>query len=480
MAKIRLLKWSLIGGLLGLVVFSMSHITLAQPPTPTPTPLIGVNPPAVWIDSPVTDTPLIFDDQSLKIVAHAAYVSGNAVLEVYDSQNTLIDTVILGEPIAFLNSLNQQLALYEGEWLPPAPISPNAVIYTLIVKVDGVESEPVVLRTYQPTPTPTATPTITPTFTPTITPSSTPTATHTATATNTNTATATSTHTATATNTNTATSTATNTATATATNTATSTATATSTNTATATHTPTSTATATATDTPTVTLTPSNTPTDLPVIRYIEKGSLPCEVRALPDHEIIVRAGPGDNRSVLQYLDPRIIYAATGQAMHEGETWWEIELYQGRKGWIPGEYIVHTGTCVTTSSVATPPVIIPPTPTFTFTPSITATITGLPSPEPAEIIGTRVPIVSIVPPGTYIPPTATPTATPYSGPLFIIEGRIDGVGGNVIAVSGVGIWLPTGHPLLSQVKVGDIVRAEGYFNTDGYLIPMVIYIVSSS
>ncbi len=328
-----------------------------EDPTPTPAPeaenvelqAVAINPPRVWIDSPLTDDIVVLGLMPIEIVAHAASLSGSALLSVHDVSGNLLTTVDLGTPLD-VEQTGGALARYEGEWLPIEQESGSTdtdgfVVYALTVEVGGVISGPVYLYALQATPTPSPTPTAT------LTPTATATATVTASATST------------ATSTPTATLTMTWTPTATLTPTATTTGTATSTVTVTLTSTPSLTASPTNTASPTATITSSPSPTvtgtATPVIDFDPKEPIPCEIGAIRGREVVARVGPGDNRGPLQVLEFGDRYLVTGKNDTVGENWWQISLAGVPQAWAKDADVNEYGGCGNVPTVDAPDVTRP-------------------------------------------------------------------------------------------------------------------------
>lgn len=308
---------------------------------------VAINPPRVWIDSPLSNEIIILGGAPVPIIAHAASLTGTGILSVRDANGEVISTLALGEPISE-GLEGATLSRYESEWQPveQVPGSANAdgmVIYELTVEVGGVVSEPVFLYALQPTPTPSATATLTttPTSTPTSTESATPTATATGTIIPSLTATAT----------------------------------------ATSTLTPTTSPTNTASPTAALTNTPSPTVTGTatPEIPYISKDPQPCEIMVIRGREVVARVGPGDNRGQLELLVANTRYLVTGKNDTVGENWWQIDIDEPQ-AWVKDADVNEFGGCSSVVTVDAPEIARPtaqrPTqtsPTNTPVPSVTVT-----------------------------------------------------------------------------------------------------------
>lgn len=348
-------SWSYALLLIGLLGFGMT--ACEEDPTPTPAPeaenvepqAVAINPPRVWIDSPLTDEIVVLGSTSIPIIAHAASLTGGALLNVRDANGSLLTTLDLGSPLE-VEQTGGALARYEGEWLPieQESGSTNAdgfVVYELTVEVGGVVSGPVYLYALQATPTPSATSTAT--LTPTATATATPTASATSTATSTSTSTLTMTWTPTAT----------------LTPTTTTTGTATSTISATPTLTPSLTASPTNTVSPTATITNSPSPTvtgtATPVIEFDPKELIPCEIGPIRGREVVARVGPGDNRGPLQVLEFGDRYLVTGKNDTVGENWWQISLAGVPQAWAKDADVNEYGGCGNVSTVDAPDVTRP-------------------------------------------------------------------------------------------------------------------------
>ncbi len=300
---------------------------------------VAVNPPRVWIDSPLADTALIFDGVPLPIIAHASFLSGDAILRVSDAAGATLETVAL-EQIEQVRAGSGLLTRHEGLWLPTPQEAPNvapdgSVIYRLTVELGGLSSEPVILRLYMPTPTPSTTPTFT--LTPTITSSPT------VTASDTPTATLTASPTATASPTVTGSATFTPTPSASATRTASPTLTATSTATATITSTP----------------TPTQDATDMPEIVFVDKVPGPCEFTPIRGAEVAARVGPGENRAARLFLDFGETYSATGYNDDLGIIWW-LGSIENQALWVDSNLVIETGACGALAYVEAPPIVYRP------------------------------------------------------------------------------------------------------------------------
>lgn len=336
-------SWYYVLLLIGLLGFGMT--ACEEDATPTPTAdveniepqAVAINPPRVWIDSPLTNEMVVLGASPIEIVAHAASLTGSALLSVRDANGGLLTTVDLGSPQE-VEATAGALARYEGEWLPVqqeggTTDEAGLVIYELTVEVSGVVSAPVFVYALQATPTPTLTPT------------------------------ATATSTATASPTPTATPTATFTLTATRTPTATHTFTATATGTATFTTTPSLTASPTRTASPTPTITsspsPTGTGTATPVIVFDPKEPLPCQIGAIRGREVIARVGPGDNRGPLEVLDFGDLYLVTGKNDTVGENWWQISITGAPQAWAKDADVNEFGGCGNVPTVDAPGITRP-------------------------------------------------------------------------------------------------------------------------
>ena len=312
---------------------------------------VAVNPPRVWIDSPLADTALVFDGAPLPIIAHASFLSGDAILRVSDAAGTTLETIAL-EQVGQVRAGSGLLTQYDGQWLPQPQTAPNiaadgSVIYRLTVEIAGLSSEPVILRLYMPTPTPTVTPTLT--HTPSITPSPTDTTTPTVTPSATTTSTPTSTATLTASPTPTAT------ASSSASPTATPSLTITPSPSASATLTATATFTATITDTPT----PTQDATDLPELVFVDKLPGACEITPIKGAEVPARVGPGENRAARFYLDFGDTYPATGYNDDFGVIWWQAAI-NDEALWVDSNQVLESGSCGALVYVEPPPVVYRP------------------------------------------------------------------------------------------------------------------------
>jgi hypothetical protein len=306
--------WKLYGIIFIVTVFTIGCDEEA-PITPTPILVIdvtavAVNPPQVWIDQPLPG-PLILGSSPPEIIAHAASLQGDAILEVRDSRDTLLASINMGAPLEAMNQ-GGVLSRYEGEWLPLIAELLESyqgnLTLKLTVVVSGVSSKPLILTILKETATPTPTLTITPTETQTSTVTSTPTETRTATLT--------------------------------------------PTQTPTATYTPTQTATL------TPTISPSNTPTPIVGISFKPKTTQPCSFIPIWHVEVAARVGPGDNRGVIQYLNYPDSYPITGYNNYSGELWWEFDLpEQNRKVWVKDDSVYTSGSCLLVANVDAPEVV---------------------------------------------------------------------------------------------------------------------------
>ncbi len=351
-------SWYYVLLLIGLLGFGMT--ACEEDPTPTPTPVeessgpqaVAINPPRIWIDSPLTDEIVVLGSTSIPIIAHAASLTGGALLNVRDANGSLLTTLDLGSPLE-VEQTGGALARYEGEWLPVEQEAgltniDGFVMYELTVEVGGVLSEPVYLYALQATPTPSATSTATLTPTPTATATATPSATSTATATATSTVTMTWTPTATLT------------PSATTTGTATSTVTATLTSTPSLTASPTNTA----SPTPTITNSPSPTVTGTatPVIVFDPKEPIACQIGAIRGRDVVARVGPGDNRGPLQVLEFGDRYLVTGKNDTVGENWWQISIAGVPQAWAKDADVNEYGGCGNVPTVDAPGITRPSDP----------------------------------------------------------------------------------------------------------------------
>lgn len=294
---------------------------------------VAVNPPRVWIDSPLADTALVFDGVPLPIIAHASFLSGNAILRVADASGTTLETVAL-EQTEQARAGSGLLTRHEGEWLPQpqnaANVAPDgSVIYRLTVELGGLASEPVILRLYQATPTPSPSPTLT------ATPTNTPSPTHTPTLTASPTSTVSSTPSASAT--------------------ATASPSVTPSPSASATWTPTATATATITATATVT----QEGTDTPEIVFVDKIPGPCEFTPIRGMEVAARVGPGESRAARLFLPNGEVYTATGYNDDLGAIWW-LATINNEALWVDSNQVIETGMCGDLVYVTAPPVVYRP------------------------------------------------------------------------------------------------------------------------
>lgn len=399
----------------------------------TPTPGASIHSPAVWIDSPLDNTILVLNGKELRIVAHAAFLTGSAELKVYNGDYALIQEIDLGNPRYILRTVNQQLSRYEGSWLPVQQHDSlrsrdGSVIYYLTVTVDTVVSGPVKLTAYEPLPTPTLTASVTLTSTPTalansaepvmptaiftLSPSATPSFTPLPERSPTNSPTPTPSLTA----------------------------------------------------TPTIvaaSVTPSPTPTDLPIIAFQPKEEKPCKVRANSEIETPARVGPGDQRSIFGFLDPRVLYMVTGQYVQGTETWWQIAYTPERFAWVYDAHIIKAGNCLEQGYVEPPPVVILPTDTATMTATASQVPPLPPSPTLTADPTKGTPVLS-----------PTPTEDKYEG-YFILQGRVETMSDTLIVVNGIPIALTGNFAFLAEeVRAGDLVYTEGYFNEAEILLPI--------
>jgi hypothetical protein len=126
----------------------------------------------------------------------------------------------------------------------------------------------------------------------------------------------------------------------------------------------------------------------------------------------------------------------------------------------PGESVTHT-----------PRPTFTPSATASITPTLTLTPTGTASPTPTPSF---TPTVTRTPTQTF-----TPSATP-SPATFVVEGRVQAIEGHVVTVSRLQVPLDPDDPILAELKVGYIVRVDGYIDSDGSLIAYTITIVSTN
>lgn len=290
---------------------------------------VAVNPPRVWIDSPLQDTALIFDGSALPVIAHASFLSGSALLRVADGNGATLETIALAETDK-VTAGSGLLTRHEGEWLPKpqdaANVAPDgSVIYRLTVELGGLESEPVILRMYQATPTPSPSPTLT----------ATPTGTPTFTLTSTSTGTATDEFTATPT--------------------------ATATGTEAPSVTPSETASPSPTDAPTFTPTVTQDVTDMPVIVFGGKNELPCLFYPIRGLEVAARVGPGDNRGSRFFLEQGEIYTAIAYNNDTGVNWWQANI-NNENVWVDSNQVIETGSCAVLVYEPAPPLVFAPPP----------------------------------------------------------------------------------------------------------------------
>lgn len=87
-------------------------------------------------------------------------------------------------------------------------------------------------------------------------------------------------------------------------------------------------------------------------------------------------------------------------------------------------------------------------------------------PAPSPVHTLTIPAATISP-----SPTATPSATPAPS-YIVIEGEVQAINGNVVTVYGVDVTLPADHPLLSVLRVGDVVRVEGHIPDDSMTLTL--------
>lgn len=104
----------------------------------------------------------------------------------------------------------------------------------------------------------------------------------------------------------------------------------------------------------------------------------------------------------------------------------------------------------------------------------TATPTSMPSPTDAPVytptIATETPLPTATQSTTPSPlvmvtPTLTTTIVPTAPPVnLIIEGPVQAITGSVIVIYGFEIQLSSDDLLFSVIRIGDVVRIEGYFD----------------
>ena len=270
--------------------------------------------------------------------------------------------------------------------------------------------------THTSTPTATAGPSHTPTATPTSTSSATLTATHAPT--------------------DTVTATSTSTGTPHPTDTATATSTSTQTPTVTETPQPTWTSTSTSTDTPTLTSTFTGTPTEEPTLNPTDTvSSEPTVKNTSVVLGVNIRTGPSRSYGITEVLFPggslHVIGRYDAREPNNNFTWWQVELPDGRKGWVRRDVVTISGdiarvpvvtnippTSTPTATLASfTPTPVPAAPTNTPTVTAIATLPTVPTPTPSDTgngsggaidPGTKPPTVD---PGTK-PPTVAPGTKP--------------------------------------------------------------------
>ncbi len=107
-------------------------------------------------------------------------------------------------------------------------------------------------------------------------------------------------------------------------------------------------------------------------------------------------------------------------------------------------------------------------PAATELPAPTPALTSSPVPEATTTVPTTLPVIvateATALPATDTPPTATsiPTvsATPTTPPILIIEGPVEAIDGSEITIYDIVIGVEPDDPLLTIIKVGDIIRIE--------------------
>jgi hypothetical protein len=129
-----------------------------------------------------------------------------------------------------------------------------------------------------------------------------------------------------------------------------------------------------------------------------------CTLYVASGDQIPYSVGPGDNRTVLGYLDVNSTYRALGKAFAaDGSLWWQLEYFVNKEFvWVADKNVHTRGACDTVIIVPTPVLIIPPTETPTATP-------------------TNTPLPTDVPPVDAVP-EVRPTSTSTPEPIFTQEG----------------------------------------------------------
>lgn len=117
-----------------------------------------------------------------------------------------------------------------------------------------------------------------------------------------------------------------------------------------------------------------------------------------------------------------------------------------------------------------------PLPTATVTLTITPPPTDVPGSTPSWTPSASATLSIAQPSITPMPliPTVTATTASAAAPIIIVEGMVEGVEENLIRVFGLSIEVEPGHPVLSLIAEGDVLRIEGSLGDNGRLVASVI------
>jgi hypothetical protein len=109
--------------------------------------------------------------------------------------------------------------------------------------------------------------------------------------------------------------------------------------------------------------------------------------------------------------------------------------------------------------------------------SLILTVSVTPTPSMTSEITPEITVTTALPTEASTPVSLTPTPTEKT---VVVEGPITNIVNNIITIYDFNIEVEAHHPILNLIDVGDLVRVEGAFGSDGVIVANVVSNITST